>query len=39
MARPSKEQITAALLDRHGQTYAAELGIDLGRGTPSPLFR
>jgi hypothetical protein len=29
----------AALLDRHGRTYADELGIDLARGTPSPLFR
>ena len=29
----------AALLDRHGRTYADELGIDLGEGTPSPLFR
>ncbi len=39
MAKPSREQITAALLKRHGRTYAADLGIDLGRGTPSPLFR
>jgi len=39
MAKPAKQQIAAALLERHGQTYAAELGIDLDRGTPSPLFR
>lgn len=29
----------AALLERHGQTYCAELGINIGRNTPSPLFR
>ena len=28
-----------ALLDRHGQTYADELGIDVAANTPSPLFR
>jgi hypothetical protein len=28
-----------ALLDSHGQTYAEELGIDVAKGTPSPLFR
>jgi hypothetical protein len=39
MARPSNDRITAALLNRHGQTYAEELKIDLGRGTPSALFR
>ncbi len=39
MANPSKDRIVEALLERHGRTYAAELGIDLGRGTPSPLFR
>jgi hypothetical protein len=39
MARPSKAQIVKALLERHGRTYAAELGIDLGRGTPSVLYR
>ncbi|MES1948224.1 hypothetical protein C84B14_12773 [Salinisphaera sp. C84B14] len=31
--------IVSALLDRHGQTFAAELGIDIERNTPSPLFR
>lgn len=39
MASPSKSRIAEALLERHGQTYAAELGIDVARGTPSPLFR
>lgn len=35
--RPSR--VVRALLDRHGRTYAAEAGINLHRGTPSPLFR
>jgi endonuclease III len=39
MAKPSKDRIVEALLERHGQTYAAELGIDLKRNTPSPLYR
>jgi hypothetical protein len=39
MSEPSRKRIIAALLERHGQTYAAELGIDLVRGTPSVLFR
>lgn len=33
------ERIVQSLLERHGQTYAAELGIDLEKGTPSVLFR
>jgi len=39
MAKPSRDQIVAALLERHGQTYAEELGIRLERGTPSVLYR
>jgi endonuclease III len=39
MARSSKDRIVEALLERHGQTYAAELGIDLERDTPSALYR
>jgi endonuclease III len=39
MAKPSKDRIVQALLERHGQTYAAELGIDLERNTPSGLYR
>ena len=39
MARPSRKRIIEALLERHGKTYAAELGIELGKGTPSVLFR
>ncbi|MES1950439.1 hypothetical protein S4A8_06258 [Salinisphaera sp. S4-8] len=29
----------AALLERHGQTFADELGVNITRNTPSPLFR
>jgi hypothetical protein len=39
VAEPSKGRIVEALLERHGQTYAAELGIDLERNTPSALYR
>lgn len=39
MASPSKRRIAAALLDLRGRTYAHELGIDVAKGTPSPLFR
>jgi len=39
MNASAKRDIVAALLDRHGQTYSEELGIDLAQNTPSPLFR
>jgi hypothetical protein len=39
MPRPSKRRIVAALLERHGRTFADELEIDVAAGTPSPLFR
>lgn len=39
MARVPKHRIVAALLDRHGRTFAAEARIDLRRNTPAPLFR
>jgi hypothetical protein len=41
MSKPSEKKIVAALLERHGQTYAEECGITLegDGGTPSPLFR
>jgi len=39
MARPSKKRVVGALLDRHGRTYAEELGIDLRKQTPSNLFQ
>jgi endonuclease III len=35
----AKTEIVQALLDRHGQTFAKELGVDVGKNTPSPLFR
>src|SRR5699024_7890552 len=28
-----------ALLERHGRSFASELGVDISRNTPSPLFR
>ncbi len=34
-----RQQLVSALLERHGRTFASELGIDLQRNTPSPLFR
>ena len=39
MAKPPADRVVEALLERHGQTYAQELGIDVAKGTPSPLFR
>jgi hypothetical protein len=39
MARAGKRRIAEALLEWHGRTFAAELGIDIAAGTPSPLFR
>lgn len=39
MAKPAEDRIVEALLERHGQTYASELGIDLERNTPSVLYR
>lgn len=33
------ENLIEVLLERHGRTYAAELGIEVERNTPSPLFR
>lgn len=32
-------RIIETLLERHGQTYAEELGIDIGRNEPAPLFQ
>jgi endonuclease III len=37
MAKPTKKGIVAALLRRHGRTFAEELGIKVEKGTPSPL--
>lgn len=36
---PGTDQVVAALLDRHGRTYASEAGIRLARNTPAPLFQ
>ena len=35
----SSRDTAAALLERHGRTFADELGIDVAKGTPSPLYR
>lgn len=42
MNAPGKTNVkalAAALLDRHGTTYAGDLGIDLAANTPAALFR
>ena len=36
---PTKKAVAATLLDRYGETYAAEAGIPAERNTPSVLFR
>jgi endonuclease III len=38
MTRPSKQAIVAELLARHPRSHARELGIDVGKNTPSPLY-
>lgn len=38
MQTEEQTRIRDALLDRYGQTFAAELGIPVARNTPSPLF-
>lgn len=35
----TRKALVGALLATHGRTFSEELGIDLARGTPSPLFR
>ncbi len=35
----SHKTLAKAVLDRHGQSYSDELGIDLSSNTPSPLYR
>jgi endonuclease III len=39
MTDRAQKAIAKALLERHGTTYAEEIGIRLGRGGPSSLFR
>ncbi|SDL02134.1 hypothetical protein SAMN05661010_00778 [Modicisalibacter muralis] len=36
---PTKKQIVTVLLDRHGRTFARELGVELAKNTPAPLYR
>jgi hypothetical protein len=35
----SRSEVLDELLARHGRTFAREVGIRLGRGTPAPLFQ
>ena len=35
----TQKAVVRALLERHGRTYAEELGLDLAKNTPSVLFR
>jgi hypothetical protein len=35
----SQRRTVEVLLERHGQTFAEELRVDVAKGTPSPLFR
>jgi hypothetical protein len=39
MAKPSEKEIAEALLERHGCTFAQELGMPVENNTPSSLFR
>ena len=39
MSKPDRKQIIAALVERHGRTFASELGINLESQTPTTLFR
>jgi hypothetical protein len=39
MAAKSRKDTVEALLDRYGQTYCDEIGIDIAKNTPAPLFR
>jgi endonuclease III len=39
MAGPSKRDIARAVLKRHPKSHAEELGIDVARNTPAPLYQ
>jgi hypothetical protein len=39
MARTAPQDTARVLLERHGRTFADELGIDVAKGTPSVLYR
>src|SRR5690625_1564432 len=36
---PTRNAIVDSLLEFHGRTFAAELGVDAAKNTPPPLFR
>lgn len=36
---PTNRSLVASLLDRHPRSHAEELGIDVAKNTPAPLFR
>jgi hypothetical protein len=38
VGEPARSAIEKALLERHGRSYAEEVGIKLGKGSPSALF-
>jgi endonuclease III len=38
-SKPDQKQVVHALLDRHGQTFAQELGIHIEKNSPAPLFQ
>ncbi|GAB3682112.1 hypothetical protein [Salinisphaera aquimarina] len=35
----TQQQLVKTLLDKHGRTFASELGADLAKNTPAPLFQ
>lgn len=39
MVTPSKRALVRALMERYGQTYAEEIGIDVNSNRPAPLFQ
>lgn len=39
MGKSARRDVVRALLEVHGQTYAAEIGFDPGRGRPTDLYR
>jgi hypothetical protein len=39
MSKQNKKEIVGSLLSKFGKTFGEELGINLSRNTPSPLFR
>ena len=39
MSDPTQKAVAEELLNRHGRTFAEEIGIDVEAGTPAPLFQ